>query len=111
METKSIVEFNFTVYYFEKLLLLKNYCMDFKIFYCRCWGGHGKCGAFKDTTTDTKELDLTNVAGIFIVLACGVLLASIACIVEIICIRYKKCKKKVCNRICLSLVRIFGFVW
>ena len=90
---------------------LKSWTIAGWIFYCRWWGGHGRCGAFKDTKTDTKELDLTNVAGIFIVLACGVLLACIACVVEIICIRYKKCKKKVCNRICPRLVIVFCFVW
>lgn len=69
----------------------------------RWWGGHGKCGPFKETVTNTKELELSNVAGVFFVLAAGVLLACIACVVEIICIRYKKCKKKV--RTNFSLVR------
>ena len=72
--------------------LLQRYVCDI---YFRWWGGHGKCGAFKDTITNTKELDLANVAGIFIVLASGVLLACVACVIEIICIRYKKCQKKV----------------
>ncbi len=64
-------------------------------FVFRWWSG-GKCDAFKETSTsNTKELDMANVAGVFIVLAVGIVLACLACLAEVICIKYRKCKEKV----------------
>lgn len=57
----------------------------------RWWSG-SKCDDFKDTkTSGTKELDLPNIGGVFIVLAVGVAVAVVVCVLEVI---YKKAKKR-----------------
>ena len=67
------------------------------------WWKQGKCSEFKDTQTGrTKELDLYNVGGVFIVLAFGVAIAIIICLIELIVHKWKqKCKSR-------ALVRLFG---
>ena len=58
---------------------------------CRWWSG-SKCEDFKDTkTSGTKELDLRNIGGVFIVLAVGVVVALVVCVFEVI---YKKLRKR-----------------
>ena len=60
-------------------------------FTCRWWSG-GQCEDFKDTkTSGTKELDLQNIGGVFIVLAVGVCIALVVCLLEVL---YKKLKRR-----------------
>ena len=62
--------------------------------YYRWWGG-GKCEAFKSTSTShTKELDMSHVLGVFLVLAGGMALAVTACIIEVIVRRQREMQAK-----------------
>ena len=64
----------------------------------RWWGG-GRCAAFKKTSTSgTKELDMPNIAGIFLVITGGAALAVVVCFLEYIHRRLMKRRlnKKVC---------------
>ena len=61
----------------------------------RWWSG-GKCEEFKETSTSgTKELQIDNVAGVFVVVAMGALLGLIACFFECLWIMMRKKRKKV----------------
>ena len=58
------------------------------------WWESSKCEAFKDTSTTTKELELRNVAGVFVVLAAGATLAFLIALMEFF-YRFSQIKTKV----------------
>ncbi len=58
--------------------------------FSRWWSG-GICDEFKETSTSrSKELDMPNVAGIFLILAGGIVLAILACLIEVIVRKIKE---------------------
>ena len=64
----------------------------------RRWWSGGQCENFKDTkTSGTKELDLQNIGGVFIVLAVGVGIALVVCLLEVLYKKLKRRKNKVCD--------------
>ena len=75
--------------------------------FSRWWSG-GKCDGFKETSTSsTKELQLDNVAGVFVVVAMAALLALIACLIEYVWLTTKKKKKKVTHLYLLIVPFLF----
>jgi len=70
------------------------------------WWKQGKCEEFKDTQTGrTKELDLNNVGGVFIVLAVGVGVAIVICFIELAVHRCKRRRKLTVSAVVSAVVK------
>ena len=53
------------------------------------------CDEFQETSTSrSKELDMSNVAGIFFILGGGVVLAMLACVIEIVGRKIQELRKE-----------------
>jgi hypothetical protein len=66
--------------------------------FCRWWS-NGECEEFEDTRTETKELDILNVAGVFLVLLIGILLSAVAGFIEFLTRLFVRRRKEVSSRL------------
>ena len=75
--------------------LRRLFCVPVLVLLKHRWWTQGECDEFKETTTSTEELDLLNVAGVFLVLVIGVVLAAIVCLIEFLMKMFYHRKKQV----------------
>lgn len=66
--------------------------------FCRWWS-NGECEEFEDTRTETKELDILNVAGVFLVLLIGMMLSAVVGFIEFLTRLFVRRRKEVSSRL------------